>query len=383
MPIQDGKYKAPNWSNSTPPPINASELNALSDTVEKADTNYTRDEILSDEVKQLIGLEGTATPNDAFSRITLGNKRYGINLYVKYQDGTPASSIIVTSSAKPPISGSMTTDSNGYLFLAQDSTSFTASIDNADGKLYIDLEENSSISTTLSETITTINLTINYKEEVITKESSITSNISNKAKSVDVCVVGGGGGGAIGYDSGRGSGGGGGGGYTTNSVGISDISGKQIIISIGSGGNATRKFGSNGDNGGKTTVTIGEVVITANGGNGGEPINGGVGNGNGGNARNTDAATNGNPSTTPIFGEPYGLGLAGGGGGGGGNYNIGSAKSGGAPYGAKGSFSDDDDGTSAGVATKGGGGGGGSHGLHHTESASDGGKGIVYLRFHH
>lgn len=51
MPIQDGKYKAPNWSNSTPPPINASELNALSDTVEKADTNYTRDEILSDEVK--------------------------------------------------------------------------------------------------------------------------------------------------------------------------------------------------------------------------------------------------------------------------------------------------------------------------------------------
>lgn len=195
----------------------------------------------------------------------------------------------------------MTTDSNGYLFLAQDSTSFTASIDNAGGKLYIDLEENPSISTTLSKTITTVNLTVNQINEVITKESSITSNISNKATSVDVCAVGGGGGGAIGYGSGRGSGGGGGG-YTTNSVGISDISGKQIIISIGSGGNATGKFGSNGDNGGKTTVTIGEVVITANGGNGG-------------NARNTDAATNGSPSTTPIFREPYGLGLAGGGGG--------------------------------------------------------------------
>ena len=144
-------------------------------------------------MKQLIGLEETATPNDAFSRITLGNKRYGINLYVKYQDGTPASGIAVTSSAKPPISRSMTTDSNGYLFLAQDSTSFTASIDNAGGKLYIDLEENPSISTTLSKTITTVNLTVNQINEVITKESSITSNISNKATSVDVCAVGGGG----------------------------------------------------------------------------------------------------------------------------------------------------------------------------------------------
>ena len=51
MPIQDGKYVSPDWSNSSPPPINASELNALSETVEKADTNYTRDEILSDEVR--------------------------------------------------------------------------------------------------------------------------------------------------------------------------------------------------------------------------------------------------------------------------------------------------------------------------------------------
>lgn len=39
MPIQDGKYVSPDWSNSSPPPINASELNALSETVEKADTN--------------------------------------------------------------------------------------------------------------------------------------------------------------------------------------------------------------------------------------------------------------------------------------------------------------------------------------------------------
>ena len=172
MPIQDGKYKAPNWSNSPPPPINASELNALSDTVEKADTNYTRDEILSDEVKQLIGLDETATPNDAFSRITLGNKRYGINLYVKYEDGTPASGITITSSGLPPIDGSMVTDENGYLFLAQDSPEFTASIDNSGGKVYIDLETNPSVSETLSETITTINMVWKNVDDIVEITSS-------------------------------------------------------------------------------------------------------------------------------------------------------------------------------------------------------------------
>lgn len=146
-------------------------------------------------MKQLIGLEETATPNDAFLRITLGNKRYGINLYVKYQDGTPASSITVTSSAKPPISGSMTTDSNDYLFLAQDSTSFTASIDNAGGKLYIDLEENPSISTTLSQTITTINLVWKLNENVIKIDTSKTVTFSASVKTFDACAVGGGGGG--------------------------------------------------------------------------------------------------------------------------------------------------------------------------------------------
>lgn len=147
-------------------------------------------------MKQLIGLDETATPNDAFSRITLGNKRYGVNLYVKYQDETPASGITITSSGSLPIDGSMVTDENGYLFLAQDSTSFTASIDNADGKLYIDLEENPSVSATLSQTITTVSLIWNFNENAIKIDSSKTVTFSNSVKTFDVCAVGGGGGGA-------------------------------------------------------------------------------------------------------------------------------------------------------------------------------------------
>ena len=123
-------------------------------------------------MKQLLGLDETATPNDAFSRITLGNKRYGINLYVKYEDGTPASGITITSSGLPPIDGSMVTDENGYLFLAQDSPEFTASIDNSGGKVYIDLETNPSVSETLSETITTINMVWKNVDDIVEITSS-------------------------------------------------------------------------------------------------------------------------------------------------------------------------------------------------------------------
>lgn len=38
MPIVNGKYKNPGWVNNQPPRINASELNAISDTLENLDT---------------------------------------------------------------------------------------------------------------------------------------------------------------------------------------------------------------------------------------------------------------------------------------------------------------------------------------------------------
>lgn len=34
MPIQSGKYVAPTWNNNAPPPVNASELQAVCDTLE-------------------------------------------------------------------------------------------------------------------------------------------------------------------------------------------------------------------------------------------------------------------------------------------------------------------------------------------------------------
>ena len=37
MPIINGKYKNPGWTNNQPPAINSTELNAISDTLEQLD----------------------------------------------------------------------------------------------------------------------------------------------------------------------------------------------------------------------------------------------------------------------------------------------------------------------------------------------------------
>lgn len=69
MPIQNGKYVSPTWKNNAPPPLNASELNAMGQTLQQASNNYQRDEILTDTTKTAYGLESTATPDDVFNQI--------------------------------------------------------------------------------------------------------------------------------------------------------------------------------------------------------------------------------------------------------------------------------------------------------------------------
>lgn len=69
MPIQDGKYVSPTWKNNAPPPLNASELNAMGQTLEQASNNYQRDEILKDTTKTTLGLKTTATPDEAFLKL--------------------------------------------------------------------------------------------------------------------------------------------------------------------------------------------------------------------------------------------------------------------------------------------------------------------------
>lgn len=56
----------PQHGQITPPPIDASELNAICQTLAN---DYSRDEVLSNEVKTQLGLDSDATPNDAWMRV--------------------------------------------------------------------------------------------------------------------------------------------------------------------------------------------------------------------------------------------------------------------------------------------------------------------------
>lgn len=384
MPIQDGKYVSPDWSNSSPPPINASELNALSETVEKADANYTRDETLSDEVKTLLGLDSSATPNEVFSRVTLNKAQYGINLYVKYQDGTPVSGVTVTSSGQPLSGGSMVTDEQGHIYLVQDNTSFTASIDNADGKVYFDLAKNPSVSITLTKLIQDVNLTWNYDTSMIKITSSITKNISPKAKTVDVCCVGGGQGGEEGGYSGSGGvgGDGGDGGNITNVMAYTIPSGTRTLkTGIGSGGSI------NGGNGGNTYFKINDIEVCRGAGGGSvTPGNGGTGGAGGVSSGDNVAGKSGGAPTGYIFNDSSNEKVSGGGGGGAGTWSYrdadGTSGGVGSTKGGHGDLT-----VTAGSAPGGGGGGGWGGGWSWDKSGQSnglaGGAGAVYLRFHH
>lgn len=67
MPIVNGKYQAPTWVNGNRPAINASELQAICDTLEGIPSNYyTQEQTLNSVVKALFGQGSGATPNAIF-----------------------------------------------------------------------------------------------------------------------------------------------------------------------------------------------------------------------------------------------------------------------------------------------------------------------------
>lgn len=382
MPIQDGKYVAPNWNNSSPPPINASELNALSQTAEKADTNYTRDEILSDEVKQLIGLDETATPNDAFAKLSLGEGKYGYVVHVQITDESPVPGAKISGTNISPVPGySLVTDDNGNCIVTSSNDSITISIMSP----YLDINNKNNVVINRTQNSVFTNYTVTLQQKTETEIEISTSgiyNLSPLVKTYDLCLVGAGGGGShVNANLGMNFTGsaGGGGGYVENELGITaEIYGRTLTVSVGAGG-STNSSTLNGANGGSTIVGVTGKNISASGGNGGRAATvangesiGGIGNGNGGSSNSSDAQ-NGENGTGFKFNENE-LGIIGGGGGAG--YYHERNYTGGSPNGAS---------TGGKANVPGGGGTGGGMPLPtdpHVQPSS-GANGIVYLRFHH
>lgn len=274
MPIQGGKYKSPTWNNESEPAINANELNDLTQTVQRQDENYTRNEILTVETAQKYGYAGGTVPDELFKSIVqmVGGQWY--NIKVQLPDGTPVSGCTITGLTPATGSGSVVTDSSGYAFgkAANSNPSLTAV------SPYYDYN---SISASVPQTSAITSHTFTLAEKQISFPIQITSSqktrFSPKFGEVDIFLIGGGGGGAIAAANCTCALGGAGAYRTTvNNVDFSD---KEVQFTIGAGGaavtskNASVISNQNGKSGGNTSVAItGGETHTANGGSGGTQV---------------------------------------------------------------------------------------------------------------
>ena len=354
--------------------------------------------LLTDSTKTYIGLETSATPDDAFRSLYLLNVLQGksaVRITLQNQDGIKLKGVTITSSqfvdGKGNKTQSATTNDDGYIDVFSDAETTSVSISG-----YFEIANtNTSWSTPLGEQheFTWIVTTRNE----LTVSSSANYKFTKNVVSFDCCCVGGGGGGGSGqlvderdpYQAGNG----GGGGYVTNTFSIERQEG-SYTCTIGSGGaggpgSGIVGPGDPGSKGGTTLIKNGSNTLSsAEGGEGGGYASDPAAAGNGVGAVSlwddykSSPAGNG---TVYIFNETE-RGLAGGGGGGAGNSsgNRGTYYTdGGLPYGGRrADLNSPPNGP--------GGGGGGSDGVDTDLDSSSGDnvrrgdngyKGAIYLRW--
>lgn len=353
------------------------------------------DIVLSDAAKIIMNLSDTATPNEAFIHLALGNNAYPFLIQVNFPDGTPAEGVTITG-ATDPLGNTIVTNAKGQGVAVSDTKTLSiGAITN-----WIDLE---SIATTtfthddnvITEAVLNFAYSNNNQKTVTT---STTFKISPVVNLIDFCVCAGGGGGGGGANGrnyaylGTADGGGGGGGYVANLLNHTPLYTETYTLTVGGGGTAG-SVGGNGGTGGtsKIVASVSGNVVSASGGTGGSGAvagssgtkttsNGGSGNGKGGSSvgvtgSNSETNYAGGSASVYIFNDSS-LGLAGGGGGGGGTSALG-----GLPNGGKGS------GRTAGNGKAfGGGGSGGWTGGSKDDSGTKGGTGGaggVYIRWHY
>lgn len=351
-------------------------------------TFLNTDTLLKSFTANFIGLTGTSvdTVDEAFMALAIGVGKYAFRITLYMPDGvTPL--VGATLSGLTAFSGmSLKSDENGQVFGYSSSKTPTISI--ADTGFFDLVGKSKQLNAVSKITYDSINAIKRTDANKVTIYSSTTGKFSSLVDSVDVCAVGpGGGGGGGGMSSGKLTpGGGGGGGQVVNRFKISVATNRAFSVSIGGGGSGGL-YTNDGKDGGTTSVSIGNSVVTAQGGKGGKTGNnagtggsGGSGWGAGGTG-NDQSAGGGVSNSTYLFNESA-LGLPGGGGGGGGS-NSGAEIHrglGGGPYGGKGALQNAD--AEKGNGPGGGGGGGAGIGDNSRQVGGSGYSGRVYFRLH-
>ena len=249
------------------------DFNGINETGwEQLGTVLNKANLLSDETAEMYGFSEAAVPDDLFKVLVQmdGNNWYAIK--VQLPDGTPVPGCRINGLTPAAGSGNVITDEKGYAFgkAEGDSPTLTAV------SPYFDYN-NAAASVAQTAAITSYTFTLTEKQisypYVFT--SSRTVKFSKNFGACDICVIGGGGSGA--YAS-RGNillATGGSGGHIKNFSAV-DLSGKEVQVTIGSGG-AALTFernptgdGSSGNAGGSSSFAISDgETYTADGGIGG------------------------------------------------------------------------------------------------------------------
>lgn len=229
---------------------------------------WNKSQVLSDLTRELLGLESTSIPDDAFIALTIGKDSKAYRVKVTYPNGQPAVGFTVGGLTAFPALG-LVTNANGMVMGSSTSINPTITV----AQKYDDVKSYSG-SFASTRMITDCNVVLEWNEAPIKKSTStFTPNLSDYCINLKVLAVGGGGGlrSRSGGNSDAGAGGGGGGrrNYNVDTVPIKN--GDTIIISIGAGGagGSTNYTGTNGGTGGTTTVKVGTTSITASRRNGG------------------------------------------------------------------------------------------------------------------
>lgn len=281
--------------------------NVVANLQRQIDANKTQiqknwDNTLKKYTKELLGIPEDAVPDDAFMALLVGTDSKAYRVKVQYPDGSPAVGYTISGINALPTT-TLVTNSDGMVLGKSTSNSPTIKV----AKKYDDVKE-ASVVVNSTGTITDVTITLEYDEDVkiITSSTTLKLNPSPKCQEIDYIIVGGGGGGCgdvyenvlvNGVGAVSAGAGGGGGNYKKGAMSV--LSGHQLQISIGAGGNYGFSGGRNsGGTGGTTNIKnlTTNFIDSASGGTGGRPATttladnkasirtrsiGGSGNGNG------------------------------------------------------------------------------------------------------
>ena len=247
---------------------------------------WNKSQVLSDLTRELLGLESTSIPDDAFIALTIGKDSKAYRVKVTYPNGQPAVGFTVGGLTAFPALG-LVTNANGMVMGSSTSANPTITV----AQKYDDVKSYSG-SFASTRMITDCNIKLSYNDTPIEIFSSqtITGTVSSYATGISYILVGGGGtGGGEGVYSASGvwkkSGGGGrGGGYITEgNFNLSTTSDSQnvsfqvVIGSAGDNSSSSNRYGNDGGTSQLYSIQSGTSVLinSANGGKGGVSGNSG------------------------------------------------------------------------------------------------------------